>query len=115
MQINNSLHELTTNSGKTFCTGYSWMYWDCYKDKEHFPCHIWNFDVGSMEYSPQDLYVNRKYQNYKEEILHHICINFYENQIKPKMETYANSNKIKQTKSIHRSDEIHPYIIPLRH
>lgn len=81
-----------------FSMGYIWQYWDWYKDKDQFPyVPFIPTDYGGL--SPKQLYVVPKFADYKEEILHHIDMNMYNDIILIKANIYKGSNRVKGTKA----------------
>ena len=63
-------------SALTFSTGIAWMYWDKFRNKEQFDQYYFsNNNYGTRK--PKELYVHRKYQTFKEEILEHIGADCY--------------------------------------
>ena len=57
----------------SFSCGFQWFYWDWYKDQTEIPINR-NMAAEALPngYEPRELYVKRKYNSYKEEMLHHI-------------------------------------------
>ena len=60
-----------------FSCGFSWFYWDWYKDKTEMSAYVfWGITLPNG-YAPKQLYVDKKYSSYKEEILNHLSRNQY--------------------------------------
>lgn len=81
-----------------FSTGYTWFYWEYFKNGGNvlqFPGNA--DDYGG--YTEQELYVNRKYADFKEEILSHLGIKSYDQQIMVKAHEYMNMKKVKSMKA----------------
>ena len=88
-------------SSTAFSIGFRFYYWPKYKDMEVLQTNlgvqgILN-DLDHSGYKPKDLYIYKKYQSLKEEILNykHIKIKNYESQIIPKAKSYCNTNWVK--------------------
>ena len=86
-------------SRTTFSTGITWFYWDAYK--RQFP------DVKGSSgnhnnyggYSARELYVRKRYDNYKEEILQHLTLDDYKTLVTFKIEQYIVSDTVKRMKA----------------
>ena len=83
----------------TYSCGFSWFYWDWYKDKETVTQHILGNENNYGGYAPKCLYVKRKYKNYKAEIWEHfnnlsIPIDEYNNAW-TKAEEYMSTKKVR--------------------
>ena len=77
-----------------FSTGFCWFYWDWYKDKEVLR-DFWTFASGQqLQHSPKDLYVQKRFATYKQEILHHITMDQYR-RCYGKAQEYLTTTKIK--------------------
>ena len=71
------------------------MYWDYYKNGGNMYQEQGNEqDFGG--YSEQELYVDRKFDNYKEEILYHLHARTYKECLINKVDEYMGSNKVKR-------------------
>ena len=71
------------------------MYWDYYKDKEIIPANNTTNTNDYGGYSPKLLYVEKKYANYKQELLQHLSIYQYE-MCAAKANMYIGSERAKE-------------------
>ena len=81
-----------------FAKGIIWFYWDYYQNITEIQHELaWNVnDFGG--YKICDLYVNKKYNNYKNEILNYINIKIYKKLVYGKALKYLYSKKIRGMK-----------------
>ena len=61
----------------TYSRGYCWSYWEYYKNNESPNLIEKRLDIRFDGYTQKQLYVEKKYSNYKEELLHHVSYNKY--------------------------------------
>ena len=81
-----------------FECGFCWFYWPWYKNRqvvEQAPGNTNNYGG----YLPKQLYVTKKYDDYKEEILQHFSIKDYQDLIVTKAESYMSSEEVKAMKA----------------
>ena len=72
------------------------MYWDYFKNGGELPEITQNADdLGG--YTEKELYVEKEFADYKEEILSHIEMEIYRTFIEEKVKTLMTSNKVKET------------------
>eukprot|EP01084_Bolivina_argentea_P201566 344535_1 len=84
-------------SGSSFSTGFCWFYWEHYRNIKKLPHGTWNInDFGG--YDICDLFIEKKYSDYKTELLQHINISDYNDIVLVKAETYMVSETIKELK-----------------
>ena len=93
-----------------FSKGFLFFYWDFYKDKDQF------FNLPGNEntlagYTPKQLYVSRRFDNFKEEILHHFHVNKYRKFILGKATEILSSAKMRNL-TAGDWDKFHHYGIP---
>ena len=86
-----------TVSPIAFSTGITWFYWDSYKESIEDPTAAANpNDFGG--YSAKELFVEKQYENYKEEILQHITMEQYQALVVFKVKLYMKSDAVKKLK-----------------
>ena len=91
----NQTYNIINNKGASFSTGFCWIYWDYYKDKELIPANNTTNTNDYGGYSPKVLYVEKKYANYKQELLQHLSIYQYE-MCTAKANLYIESERAKE-------------------
>ena len=74
------------------------MYWDYYKNGGSM-FQLPGNENGFNGCNEQDLYVERKFDSYKDEILHHINATIYHKSIVPKAAELMKSQKVKEMKA----------------
>eukprot|EP01084_Bolivina_argentea_P047659 87841_1 len=97
----------TESSSVSFSVGIIWFYWEYYKDKEDIDLgfsHNVN-DYGG--YKIKKLFVQQKYDNYKEETLHHISITDYTESVMLKANTYFIKDKVKAMRANYYDKYLH--------
>eukprot|EP01084_Bolivina_argentea_P277167 473112_1 len=83
----------------SFSTGLIWFYWDYYKNTKELKQDKMSWNVNDYGgHSICDLYVNKKYSNYKIETLQYITIKEYNNKVLIKANAYCKSHKVKSMK-----------------
>lgn len=93
------LTSIHTVRSAAFSVGYTFYYWKAYRNMKHFPhktSHNVHYHSG---YFISDLYVNQKYQSFKDEISHydHFDMNMY-SETTTKVDIYLASKKVKALK-----------------
>eukprot|EP01084_Bolivina_argentea_P307572 531644_1 len=82
-------------SSVSFSTGFIWFYWSWYKNGNtplKMPTNVNDYSG----YTIKQLFVKKKYQSYKQELLHHISMNEYTDSVLFKAQQYMNSDKVKE-------------------
>eukprot|EP01084_Bolivina_argentea_P090105 162418_1 len=91
----------------SFSTGITWFYWTWYKNRDNIP-QVMGGNVNDYGgYDIKKLFVERKYENYKEEILQHIGINEYQQLVLFKAKELMISDKVKEIKAHGAADLFH--------
>ena len=93
-----------------FSLGYPFMYWDYYRDRDQMinSVGVNSVDTIDLKRKASELYVRQKYSTYKQEILQHIPIRYYNDQIMPKLNAHANLDRARQMKC-HRANHMFHY------
>ena len=84
-----------------FSTGFTWFYWEWYKNKNEIinDAASNENDYGGYQGEIDQLYVAKKYSDYKEELLRHLTIKNYRDIIMPKAKALIASNKGKSIRA----------------
>eukprot|EP01084_Bolivina_argentea_P306953 530498_1 len=86
-------------SAVSFSTGITWFYWQWYKNRNAIPA-ISSMNVNDYGgYDVKNLFVKRKYENYKEEILKQIGMEEYQTLVFFKANELMTSDKVKTIKA----------------
>ena len=96
----------------TFNIGYTFYYWEYYKDMIEFDNnHLYGNYYDHGGYSPKELYITPKYSTFKEEVTNykHITMRHYNKIIKPKLTIYMKSEKVHSLRvKVSRRDKYRP-------
>ena len=85
-------HKIVT----TFSCGFSWFYWDWYKDKEEIRILNMHDENNYGGYKPKQLFVEKQYMDYKKETLQHIAIDDFNEKIIDKAKVYMTFEKVRR-------------------